>query len=185
MIGAFAGDHGSMIRLHQCFGAHAGRRLELAGERIRFGRLPENEVAFDPHADLDASGRHAEIVFEGGEYVLVDVGSRNGTFVDGLRVERVVLRGGEEIEFGAGGPRIRVEIPADGVDALGDLPSGDDFDLVRLPETRVPPEQIETTRIHRAPVPADDRFLRFAIAVLIVGVVIAMVAVAVLLGPKD
>lgn len=98
-----------MIRLHQTFGAHTGRVVDLERDVIRFGRLPDNEVAFDPHADLDASGRHAEIRREGGQWVLVDVGSRNGTLVGGRRVARHVLTSGEEVEFGLGGPRVRVD----------------------------------------------------------------------------
>ncbi len=98
-----------MLRLHQTFGAHTGRTIELDQDVVRFGRLPDNEVAFDPHADLDASGRHAEVRREGAQWVLVDVGSRNGTLVGGQRVTRHVLRSGEEIEFGVGGPRVRVE----------------------------------------------------------------------------
>jgi S1-C subfamily serine protease len=101
-----------MIRLHQTFGAHTGRVVDLDRDVIRFGRLPDNEVAFDPHADLDASGRHAEIRREGGQWVLVDVGSRNGTLIAGRRVTRHVLTSGEEIEFGLGGPRVRVELGA-------------------------------------------------------------------------
>ncbi|MEC7525254.1 MAG: trypsin-like peptidase domain-containing protein [Myxococcota bacterium] len=100
-----------MIRLHQTFGAHTGRVLELDRDVIRLGRLPDNEVSFDPHADLDASGRHAEIRREGPQWVLVDVGSRNGTLVRGQPVTRHVLASGDEIEFGVGGPRIRVELP--------------------------------------------------------------------------
>lgn len=99
-----------MLRLHQTFGAHTGRVIELDRDVIRFGRLPDNEVAFDPHADLDASGRHAEIRREGGQWVLVDVGSRNGTLIGGQRVTRHVLANGEEVEFGLGGPRVRIEI---------------------------------------------------------------------------
>jgi len=98
-----------MIRLVQTFGAHAGRSFTFDQERIRLGRMPDSDVAFDPHADLDASGRHAEIRVEGGAHVVVDVGSRNGTFVNGRRVERHVLQPGDEVEFGPGGPRLRVE----------------------------------------------------------------------------
>ncbi|MFK7988048.1 MAG: FHA domain-containing protein [Sandaracinaceae bacterium] len=100
-----------MIRITQTFGAHSGRVLELDREVIRFGRLPDNDLAFDPHADLDASGRHAEIRREQGVWVLVDVGSRNGTLVAGQKVTRHVLRSGDEVEFGVGGPRVRVEMP--------------------------------------------------------------------------
>ena len=99
-----------MIRLHQTFGAHTGRVIDLDRDVIRFGRLPDNEVSFDPHADLDASGRHAELRREGGHWVLVDVGSRNGTLVRGQKVTRHILLDGDEIEFGVGGPRVRVEL---------------------------------------------------------------------------
>lgn len=100
-----------MIRLRQTFGAHAGRVLELQRDVIRFGRLPDNDVVFDAHADLDASGRHAEMRREGTQWVLVDIGSRNGTLIAGRRVTRHVLQSGDEVEFGLGGPRIRVELP--------------------------------------------------------------------------
>lgn len=99
-----------MIRLQQTFGAHAGRVMELDRDVVRFGRLPDNEVCFDPHADLDASGRHAELRREGAQWVLVDVGSRNGTLVAGKRVTRHVITSGDEVEFGVGGPRIRIEL---------------------------------------------------------------------------
>lgn len=193
-----------MIRLHQTFGVHAGRCVDLAKERIRFGRLPDNDFAFDAHADLDASGRHAEIVLEGGRYVLVDVGSRNGTFLDGSRIERAPLRGGEEIEFGVGGPRVRVEFPAHtdapradpaprepgrAEPAMRDPkpaePAPHEPGFTRSPETRVPPEPPEARHPAIAPAWTNDGLLKLAIGTLIVGAVIAVVALAVLLGPSD
>lgn len=99
-----------MLRLHQTFGAHAGRVREIDQDVVRFGRLPTNDFAFDPHADLDASGNHAEIRREGAKWILLDVGSRNGTLLNGRPVQRAALEGGEEIEFGTGGPRVRIEI---------------------------------------------------------------------------
>lgn len=104
------------IRLHQTFGAHAGRTRELDQDVITFGRLPTCDFAFDPHADLDASGSHAEIRREGAVWVLRDAGSRNGTLVAGRPVQRHELAQGDEIEFGTGGPRVRVELvqPAQG-----------------------------------------------------------------------
>lgn len=72
--------------------------------------MPDSDVAFDPHADLDASGRHAELRREDGQWILVDVGSRNGTWVNGERVGRAPLKDGDEIECGPGGPRLRVEL---------------------------------------------------------------------------
>lgn len=99
-----------MLRLHQTFGAHAGRSREFDQDVVRIGRLPTSDLAFDAHADLDASGSHAEIRREAAQWVLVDVGSRNGTLVRGKTVQRHVLVDGDEVEFGTGGPRVRVEI---------------------------------------------------------------------------
>ena len=99
-----------MIRLVQTFGAHAGRTREFDQNVITLGRLPSNDVAFDPHADLDASGAHAEIRREGDAWVLVDSHSRNGTLVHGRVIQKHTLVHGDEIEFGTGGPRMRVEL---------------------------------------------------------------------------
>ncbi len=107
-----------MIRLTQTFGAHAGRVREFDQEVVRCGRLPTNDLAFDPHADLDASGNHAEIRRDGQRWVIVDSGSRNGTLVNGRPVQRQTLEGNEEIEFGTGGPRVKVEI------VQGAIPAG-------------------------------------------------------------
>jgi|GEM_PF-2472362 len=99
-----------MIRIRQTFGAHSGRTREFNQDVVRFGRQPSNDIAFDPHADLDASGNHAELRREAGQWVLVDLGSRNGTLVQGRAVQRHVVRSGDEVEFGTGGPRIKIEI---------------------------------------------------------------------------
>ncbi len=107
-----------MIRLTQTFGAHAGRVREFDQEVVRCGRLPTNDLAFDPHADLDASGNHAEIRREGQRWVLVDAGSRNGTLVNGRPIQRHSLENNDEIEFGTGGPRVKVEI------VQGAIPAG-------------------------------------------------------------
>lgn len=99
-----------MIRLRQTFGVHTGRCFDLSGDQpVCVGRAAEADIAFDPEGDLDASGQHAELRREGSTWVVVDVGSRNGTFLNGDRVERAVLKGGDELEFGEGGPRMLVE----------------------------------------------------------------------------
>jgi hypothetical protein len=99
-----------MIKVRQTFGAHAGRSREFHQDVIRFGRQPSNDIAFDPHADLDASGHHAEVRREAGQWILVDLGSRNGTLIGGRPIQRHVLTSGDEVEFGTGGPRVRIEI---------------------------------------------------------------------------
>jgi pSer/pThr/pTyr-binding forkhead associated (FHA) protein len=50
----------------------------------------------------DVSRRHAEVFFEGGEYRLRDLGSTNGTFLNGQRVEgSAALGAGDKIEIGS------------------------------------------------------------------------------------
>ncbi len=99
-----------MLRLIQEFGAHAGRQLTFNQDRVRLGRHPSNEVVLDANVDLDASGNHCEIRRENGQYVVVDMQSRNGTFVNGTRVATQALRPGDLIECGRGGPRFRVDM---------------------------------------------------------------------------
>lgn len=98
-----------MIRLRQTRGADRGRELEFEQDLIRIGRMPDSDVNFDPEVDLDASGRHAEIRNEDGRYLLIDTGSRNGTWLNGQRIKHAALSPGDEIEFGRGGPTLEIE----------------------------------------------------------------------------
>lgn len=99
-----------MIRLRQTHGADRGREFEFEQDLIRIGRMPDSDVSFDPEVDLDASGRHAEIRNEDGRYLLIDTGSRNGTWLNGQRIKHAALSRGDEIEFGRGGPRLHIEV---------------------------------------------------------------------------
>jgi len=98
-----------VIRLVQTHGADSGREIELDQDLIRIGRMPDSDVNFDPEVDLDASGRHAEIRNEEGRYLLIDTGSRNGTWLNGQRIKHAALQEGDEIEFGRGGPMLKVQ----------------------------------------------------------------------------
>lgn len=86
-----------MPRLVQFLGPGAGREHPLAGEAV-IGRALDIEVTID---DLGASRRHCRIRPEGAFWVAEDLGSRNGTFVNGARVDQVVpLRDGDSIRVG-------------------------------------------------------------------------------------
>lgn len=98
-----------MLRLLQTAGHDSGRSLTFEQSVVRVGRMPDGDVVFDAVGDIDASGRHAEFRQEGDALLIVDVGSRNGTFVEGRRIEQLRLQVGAEVEFGRGGPRLRVE----------------------------------------------------------------------------
>jgi pSer/pThr/pTyr-binding forkhead associated (FHA) protein len=97
-------------------GSRRGQRQEFpSGKRVRFGRHPECEVSFDPHRDIDASSRHAELRVVDAGWVLVDLGSSNGTYVDGHRVTESPVSSNVPInvEFGPGGPRVRLFVGED------------------------------------------------------------------------
>ncbi|XXT25525.1 trypsin-like peptidase domain-containing protein [Sorangium sp. So ce429] len=99
-----------MLRVVHTFGRNAGS-VELHDRRaVRFGRAPDNDVVFDPNHDRDASSHHAEARLEAAGWVLYDLDSRNGTYAGGQRIKRHPIASGDEITFGAKGPRVRLEL---------------------------------------------------------------------------
>nr|MBK7066529.1 FHA domain-containing protein [Deltaproteobacteria bacterium] len=82
------------IRLFQESGAAAGRLWRFEVGRVRIGRSPDNDLALDPQQDLDASSRHCEIAWQSDAWVVSDLGSRNGTFLNGARVQQRALQSG-------------------------------------------------------------------------------------------
>jgi len=85
---------------------HDGRRFTIGTEPLVIGRLPECQVVLN---DPNVSRRHAEVVLQGRDVVLRDLGSTNGTKVNGSHVSVVVLSGGDEIIIGA--TRMAFEAP--------------------------------------------------------------------------
>lgn len=74
-----------------------GREIALTQRHVVLGRSQECEVRL---ADPNVSRRHAEVRQEDATYWLVDLGSTNGTLVNGERVERVRLADGDRITVG-------------------------------------------------------------------------------------
>jgi pSer/pThr/pTyr-binding forkhead associated (FHA) protein len=89
----------------------AGARLEIGGRQVplpaagaSLGRAQDNDVHVP---DERASRHHARIDVQQGVYVLSDLGSANGTFVNGRRVQHQALRDGDEIRIGDTALRFR------------------------------------------------------------------------------
>jgi hypothetical protein len=78
-------------------GGRAGETFETAGLRTLIGRSPDCHVFLD---DVTVSRRHAEIVHEHDDYVIRDLGSLNGTFVNRRRIESAVLAADDEVQIG-------------------------------------------------------------------------------------
>src|SRR5205823_4821812 len=88
-------------------GARAGEVATFRKAYIGLGRHPLSDVRFDVERDLDVSSRHAAIVRHGAAFSVRDLGSKNGTFVNGARITGdVVLRDGDVIGFGPQGPSV-------------------------------------------------------------------------------
>jgi serine/threonine protein kinase len=82
--------------------------IVLAAPSVTIGRLDSNAVQID-HPTI--SKRHARLWFEDGRYRFEDVGSRNGSSVNGRRVTgRVALADGDVVAMGEVVCRFRVEV---------------------------------------------------------------------------
>lgn len=80
-------------------GPSRGTRYEIddAGKSIVIGRSVGTQIRID---DTEVSRRHAVVCFEKGEYRLRDLGSVNGSFVNGRKQKEAVLRNGDSIRLG-------------------------------------------------------------------------------------
>ncbi len=77
----------------------AGQRVPLPDGGLTIGRGPENDVDL---RDREISSKHARLSLDPkGHYVIEDVGSTNGTFVNDQRVERQTLQNADRIRLGA------------------------------------------------------------------------------------
>ncbi|MEM8709125.1 MAG: DUF3662 and FHA domain-containing protein [Actinomycetota bacterium] len=75
-----------------------GQQVVLGEYRLTFGRLPECTITFD---DTNVSREHAEIRPDGDGFVLTDLGSTNGTTVNGVAVTARRLEDGDVVALGA------------------------------------------------------------------------------------
>jgi len=116
-----------MANLKVLQGGEPGRLYELeGGQRWVVGRSPECDVVLDVAA---ISRRHAIVLFEMGKFFVQDLGSRNGTYINDLRVEdRAPIYHGDEMlicdlrfEFI---DEAEVGSSADGTNLGGALPAG-------------------------------------------------------------
>jgi S1-C subfamily serine protease len=100
-------------------GSFAGQQKVIAKEALTFGRAADNDVVFSPQ-DLRASSHHAALLLDGEAYVVEDLNSTNGTYLNGMKVKRAVVKSGDTIEFGRKGPKVLIKFAAseEGQDAV-------------------------------------------------------------------
>jgi len=83
--------------LHVIGGADRGRAYELVLPETRVGRGADQDLVL---ADIAVSRRHFTLHAEGGRFRLRDLGSGNGTLVNGQRHDTIILNDGDQIECG-------------------------------------------------------------------------------------
>jgi hypothetical protein len=74
-----------------------GERFSLTESVVTIGRHPDSNLVL---ADPNVSRNHAEIRPKGDRFEVIDLGSTNGTRVNGVRIDAQVLQDGDELSFG-------------------------------------------------------------------------------------
>lgn len=89
---------------------HSGQRFEAEGSVVKIGRSPECAIRIPPEQGASVSRVHAELALGGAGIVVRDAGSRNGTLLNGARLDGThPVMIGDKLMLGAGGPTLEVE----------------------------------------------------------------------------
>lgn len=78
-------------------GSRSGSNFPLKKSVIKLGRDPGNDIPLD---DKKASREHAKLKMEDGKFVLYDLASSNGTYVNGSKIQNQSLMDGDEVSIG-------------------------------------------------------------------------------------
>ncbi len=154
-------------------GARAGQTDVFSQAHISIGRHPQSELRFDADQDLDVSSRHASVTLVGEFYVLRDLGSTNGTFVNGKKLTGDhMLATRDMIRFGPSGPQVEfTAIGAPGPGAGSSTPAAKPEGTVVFgqqppappppPPPQLSPEQMRSPR--RTPGPGTQTKVRMEV----------------------
>lgn len=94
--------------IHQGTSSRAGQSQAIDQDRTLVGRSRECDLSFDPEKDKEVSGKHGELLWMAGRLTYRDVGSTNGSFLNGTPVTGAVhVSTGDTLQFGRSGPKVR------------------------------------------------------------------------------
>src|ERR1043166_1990138 len=83
-----------------------GRSHELKADKTTIGRVEDNTFQI---AEASVSSHHAEVFMRGSDVVVKDLGSTNGTFINGEKIDEAGLKPGQTLRFGQVELRLEVE----------------------------------------------------------------------------
>jgi pSer/pThr/pTyr-binding forkhead associated (FHA) protein len=155
-------------------GPTVGKVYPLEAQEIFIGRDNTNIVAIN---DAEVSRKHARMELRGSAYVIQDLGSTNGTFVNGQRVGGIqVLNPGDSVSFGEG-IVLTYEAAFDPNATVMSAKSARPVAPVQRPAPAPAPApvysgQVPAGPVPMAPVPAKKKFPVWLIIVILLLVVI-------------
>lgn len=157
-------------------GPTPGVTFALEGDQLVIGRDATHAVSIN---DAEVSRKHARLMFQGGKYVIEDLGSTNGTFVNGQRlVSPAVLKPGDVVSLGEQIVLMYEGLSADaGATMIG---RKSPRTAVATPAPQVPPAPAYAAA--PAPVPASPAPARKNLPLFIGGGILAVICLCVVVG---
>ncbi len=116
-------------------GSKRGKTESFTDSKIGIGTDSSSNLRFNLLTDKNTSPLHAEINLRECDYILKDLDSSKGTFVNNRLIEEVVIHDGDLIEFGDNGPRVRFRTKIEEGDVCKPFREmlADSMDLAREP----------------------------------------------------
>jgi pSer/pThr/pTyr-binding forkhead associated (FHA) protein len=98
-----------------------GRSHELTAEKTTIGRLEDNTFTI---GDPSVSSHHCEVLLRGGDVIVRDLNSTNGTYINGERITEAPLKPGQILRLGQVELRLESETAAPAAAAPRKTPEG-------------------------------------------------------------
>lgn len=161
-----------MARLVIQSGEFEGKCFDLLEERITVGRAADNSIRLD---DKTVSSHHATLTADGGDYILKDLNSTNGSRVNGRRITEVKLSNGDRVRLG----EVDLKYESDARRASQPLPAATrGVDLTSTTPISVTPSQLKSA----SPFKRREKHTNWILnAIIVVLGVVALVGIVLLL----
>jgi pSer/pThr/pTyr-binding forkhead associated (FHA) protein len=164
-----------MARLVVLSEGFTGLSHELKVEKTTIGRLEDNVFSL---GEPSVSSHHCELVRQGDEYLVRDLNSTNGTFINGEQIKEAVLKAGQILRLGQ--VEIRLESGAP-------VPAGSPGKKP-LDKTMVIPQGVKVQELDQGTRPVvgtstafSKKSNRINMIFLVIGIVLGLIIIALLL----